>query len=918
MNIKTKMKSCLIGYLISLSVPCFLQAGEPVTSPGIILRSPFPERNIEAACRNFQPGSSLANFLHSPVVRRAQESAQANLSDACFPVESSVQRTINGKTYTLRAFSGKYVQWEVPDAWLAPGALSATEIRQLVDLTDLLYAHYLELVQGEPAGSGLLSISVNPDDAGTGGVAFVGSKGITLSSGWATAPDFKRDLVLGIPNGIIVHEMGHNFDIYHGYLEYYPDMAHAWTTVVQYYLPYYMRIGDYLGDADDALERWFRKITVPWDAMGASASWSTCVRSGGGCETNGVKANDAWGGIVLRFERLHGASAVRAAFAHLREYVDTNPTPPSTAEEKNDLLIESLAAGADLDVSCEMDTWHWEFSTALRTKLAQTYTGANFACSDGDGDGYTPAERDYDDHDATIHPGAVEVLNGIDDDCDGVADDVLVNEGSDWTEDECAAPIFESPVRVTGRIASVTDRDSLKIEVHGGRYIRAMVWSMQGLTGTFCLGEILNCGGGCGLSTIEANQVNNVSSSVTPGSMGLIALWPTDFAGTRSSFFVPLLNSGDYELIIDTDQPRAPNPVNLETSEELSGKIQVTATIDTSPVDEESPTDVRFWANGIGFIETLPVAKTISFDWMPPEGYCGPDGIRAQLLATDHPISQATSWTPTPTPTPTPTASPTPTPSTLGNISTRVGVGAGDNVLIGGFIITGNAPKKVILRAIGPSLAAFGLDNVLADPVLELHKPDQTVVMNDNWKGTQQAAIEATGLQPTEDLESAIVATLEPGAYTAIVKEKNGGTGVGLVEAYDLDSTVDSKLANISTRGLVQTVDDVMIGGFILVGNDPQQVLVRAIGPELTAFGVTGALQDTTLELHDKDGVTIASNDDWKEAQQADIEATMLAPKDDRESAILMTLTPDSYTAIVRGKNDTTGVALVEVYNVSP
>ncbi len=261
------------------------------------------------------------------------------------------------------------------------------------------------------------------------------------------------------------------------------------------------------------------------------------------------------------------------------------------------------------------------------------------------------------------------------------------------------------------------------------------------------------------------------------------------------------------------------------------------------------------------------------------------------------------------------TPTPTPTPSLL-NISTRMQVLTGDNVLIGGFIITGNAPKKVILRAIGPSLIAFGLADALADPVLELHMPDMTVVTNDNWKDTQQTEIEATGLQPSEDLESAIVATLAPGAYTAIVSGKNGGTGVGLVEAYDLDEAADSTLANISTRGFVDTGDNVMIGG-VIIGGGSSQVLVRAIGPALAAFGVSGALEDTVLELHDKDGALITTNDDWKDTQQSQIEAIGLPPTDDRESAILATLTPDSYTAIVRGKNDTTGVALVEVYNIT-
>ncbi|MGI8957287.1 MAG: hypothetical protein ACR2II_10295 [Chthoniobacterales bacterium] len=251
------------------------------------------------------------------------------------------------------------------------------------------------------------------------------------------------------------------------------------------------------------------------------------------------------------------------------------------------------------------------------------------------------------------------------------------------------------------------------------------------------------------------------------------------------------------------------------------------------------------------------------------------------------------------------------------NISTRLNVLTGDNVLIGGFIITGTAPKEVIVRAIGPSLGALGIANPLADPTLELHAPDGTVISNDNWKETQQAEIEAAGFAPGNDLESAILATLEPGAYSAIVRGANGGTGVGLVEAYDLAPTAGT-LANISTRGFVNTGDDVMIGGFIIGGGGASEatVLARGIGPSLTDFGVAGALQNPTLELHNGDGDTVAENDDWKDTQQTEIEATGLSPGDDRESAILSTLPPGAYTAILRGSLDTIGVGLVEVYNL--
>lgn len=249
------------------------------------------------------------------------------------------------------------------------------------------------------------------------------------------------------------------------------------------------------------------------------------------------------------------------------------------------------------------------------------------------------------------------------------------------------------------------------------------------------------------------------------------------------------------------------------------------------------------------------------------------------------------------------------------NLSTRADVGTGANVLIGGFIITGTNPERVLLRAIGPSLGSAGIQNPLANPVLELHEPNGTVITNDNWKDTQETEIAATNLAPSSNLESAIVGTFAPGAYTAIVSGKNGGTGVGLVEAYDLEDLSVSQLANVSTRGFIKTGNDVMIGGFIIGGIDDATVLVRGIGPSLMDAGVANPLTDPTLEIHNANGAQIAFDDNWKDTQEAAIQATGLAPKDDREAAILMNLAPGAYTAIVRGKGGLTGVGLVETYN---
>jgi hypothetical protein len=255
----------------------------------------------------------------------------------------------------------------------------------------------------------------------------------------------------------------------------------------------------------------------------------------------------------------------------------------------------------------------------------------------------------------------------------------------------------------------------------------------------------------------------------------------------------------------------------------------------------------------------------------------------------------------------------------------------GDNVLIGGFIITGGTTeKRVVVRAIGPSLSSFGIQNALANPLLELHLPDGTVITNNDWmdnSSADQAALVAAGLAPINNFESAIIVNLPPvdasapgsGLYTAIVRGNNDATGVALMEVYDLDDslTTTSQLANISTRGFVSTGDNVLIGGFISgPGSDDGKVLMRAIGPSLTDAGVSSALQNPTLELFDANGDSIAFNDNWQDTAGDEIVGTGLAPSNSSESAILSALVAGSYTIIVRGVDDSAGVALVEAYHL--
>jgi uncharacterized repeat protein (TIGR01451 family) len=378
--------------------------------------------------------------------------------------------------------------------------------------------------------------------------------------------------------------------------------------------------------------------------------------------------------------------------------------------------------------------------------------------------------------------------------------------------------------------------------------------------------------------------------------------------------------------------------------------VSFTATVASAPPGPTLPSGMVTFQEGSTVLAQIPLngggaasfntsnlsagAHTITALYYSDTVFASSSGTTTQTVAggptptptpgvTPTPTPAATpipTTTPIPTPTPTPGASPPPAAQAL-NLSTRMRVQTGDNVGIGGFIITGTAPKHVLLRAIGPSLAQSGVPNPLADPVLELHGPGAfATITNDNWRDdpVQEALIIADGIPPTNDLESAIDATLNPGAYTALVRGKNNTSGVALVEVYDLSPAVLAKLANISTRAFVSTGNDIVIAGFVLGGNSGNdRIIVRGLGPSLTAAGVPNALANPTLELRNSDGTLLVSDNDWQDnpAQAAEITAAGLAPTNNLEAAIAATLPPGSYTALLAGLNNGTGIGLVEVYD---
>jgi uncharacterized delta-60 repeat protein len=443
---------------------------------------------------------------------------------------------------------------------------------------------------------------------------------------------------------------------------------------------------------------------------------------------------------------------------------------------------------------------------------------------------------------------------------------------------------------------------------------------------------------------VDGNIIDTVTAPLvsTPGTSALstrvhaqsggipglgTGIWGTSFRGLFPGTYILTVQVVDSSGNVTTSSPssvtvvdpsQSPPPPTYQIGSLVTGQVlatQESITITAKPNTGGVALDtLSLVVNGTSVqqINSPPNTGTYSFVFKPPApaSYALVMVARAKSgVTTSSPVIAVTAGI----------------PSRIVNIATRLRVQTGENVLIGGFIITGTDPKKVLIRGIGPSLSNF-FTGVLADPTLELHQGSTTLATNDNWKtkpnGTsQQAEIEATTIPPTNNLESAILATLNPGAYTAILAGKNGGTGIGVVEVYDLAQAANSKLANISTRGFVDTGNNVLIGGLIVgggSGDGTAKVIVRALGPSVP---VAGALADPTLELHNASGTTIATNDNWKirpdgSSQQAEIEATTIPPKDDRESAIIAHLPPGSYTAIVRGANNTTGIGLVEIYDL--
>lgn len=365
------------------------------------------------------------------------------------PSEIITYQDLDGNTSTLRAFSGRHVRYALPDSWIDPSGahgLSATELVTLIDRTDSLYGKLTDLLNGEPRGDGLMTIAVVPlaGEGGVQGTALLGVKRCEIASSQLSAT--KAALAHDTLSETILHEVAHTFDLYRNYLSYYPDSSHSWTEFWIAYSQYLLRFGEYRSVAEIALQEKVYDLTNSWDRRASASSWEQCVKTGGGCD--GVSANRASAGLLLRYAGLHGQDSVRRVFEFYKNYKaahDPNEIFDFTPEQKNDLLVEALAYGANANISSELDIWYWPLSQATRDKLRRIYPAANPNTQDADNDSWSPARGDLDDHDSSVYPEAVETIDGKDNNCNGFVDEVTRTTST---------ALFTLPARLIGHLRS--------------------------------------------------------------------------------------------------------------------------------------------------------------------------------------------------------------------------------------------------------------------------------------------------------------------------------------------------------------------------------------------------------------------------------------------------------------------------------
>ena len=587
------------------------------------------ELELKSGERDFLlPGEGFVNKA-TTANRSAQYSSSIVISTG-FPAESIVEYKsfTFGTTFTLRAFSGKYVSYLMADTMIGGNGLSRDEIRELVDLTDVLYAHMAEIVGAEPSGDGLLTIALLNPGRDFGGRGWVGSKGVEMYEGYALT--YRKDFLAGCAPNPVVHELAHNFDVYNAYISHDGNNYHAWTGFLIPYVQYYSQAGaSWRGQVVNPAAVLTQSLDVnmdPWDGAGTTVSWNDCVKTGSGCWDKEIYANETWAGIVLRYAKLHGDPAIKQAFRFVNDYKATHSTPPATAEAKNDVLVSAFAAGAGADVACELEIWNWPVSAETAGQMKTEFPNPNAFCGDADADGHSPAHGDHDDFNAAIRPGAPEMINGFDDDCDGLVDDVVLNEVEDVQASAYAGRPVAIPSHVKGRTSTTSDSDSYQIEIDTPRSVN--IWA-KGMDKYFSGWFELRYAG-----DPDATQFTYLPSGFPGGTVIRF-----DRAGAWIVTVRPWSGADEgYEIFL-SEASSVPLPQLQPLGVPKAGSAFVSVMSNKGAYNSQ-PTTVRLWAEGLGFIDEHRFEPTTVFKLKLPTN--AKIRVRAQLFSGDSPVTGTT------------------------------------------------------------------------------------------------------------------------------------------------------------------------------------------------------------------------------------------------------------------------------------
>ncbi|MEA2625597.1 MAG: hypothetical protein QOD06_1642 [Candidatus Binatota bacterium] len=569
-------------------------------------------------------GARAADYVHAdreaasrPAATRAAESDGAARCIDCG--ERADYRSLDGTLYSLTEFDGRHVALLLSDEWLA--GLSREERRALVDRADLLYQHYSEVVGGEPEDDGLLRIAiVEHTCGGAAACGVVSGKRIEIDD--EALESVRASVAAGFVPYLLLHEMAHNFDLYWNLLHYLPDHAHAWTEFVSTLVVTYGRSHGFRAVAPEDFQRLEIEQTYLPYLEDPDANWQRCVRDGA-CEATVGSANAIWAAVTQRVAQLHGVEAIRRSMAFLREYAGGGGSE-SDAEAIEDLHVEALAAGVGRNLSCYADAWKWQASTALRQRMAERYGSVNPDCEDRDGDGTSPLAGDCDDAEPTVHPGAAETRNGVDDDCNLAVDDLAIVE----TDGDGAAGSAAIPFQATGKITDAGDRDAFELQGGAAAAVRFRFCSRSTFAGYLSLAS-------------ADGSVQDVVGSVTAG---------------RCDYQVRALDGpGPWTLTVSVAADDGAGAYSIEAAEAPlrwgavsaptcdDGRLHFEARTDRLVDFLPRPTEVRFWVSGLGFVGAAPFSPTASFDWRPPGSLAaGALGVRVQLYAGATPVSSPT------------------------------------------------------------------------------------------------------------------------------------------------------------------------------------------------------------------------------------------------------------------------------------